>query len=164
MLNSTPWLQQTSQRLAANSFIHLAPELYQPQGIKFATRRSRFEISKFGMAETVFVFAEIPNLEPNALYSFSSFAFQFANKNKTVPLPNGLFMSVFCFSVVITANLDPQLAASIRGTAPIKHWAAFEMPVVYDLADGSLTYFEKTPLWGAAYYAGFRREVQANLG
>ena len=37
------------------------------------------------------------------------------------------------------------------------------MPVVFDLASGSLYYFEGTPLWGAAYYAGFRREVQANL-
>jgi hypothetical protein len=163
MLNSTSWLQHVSQRLAANSFVPLAPELYQPLGIKYAVRRSRFEISKFGMADTYFVFAEMPNLSADELHRFSNFSFEFANKNKTVVLPNGFFMSVFCFAIAITEGLDPQIAQSIRQTAPIKHWAAFEVPVVFDLADANLCYFENTPLWGAAYYAGFRREVETNL-
>lgn len=163
MINSNSWMQHVSQKFAANSFVPLRPEIYGPQGYKYVVRRSGFEISKFGMAEYFFTFAEIPNLMPDVLRSYSSAAFQFALKNKTFPLPCGFFESVFCFAVIITANLHPQLAQSITETAPIKHWAAFEMPVVFDLASGGLYYFEKTPVWGAAYYAGFRREIQTNL-
>lgn len=162
-MDSTPWLQQVSERLASNGYRPLAPALYQPGGYKYVAHRSRFEISKFGMAERFFTFAEIPNLDGSVLQTYSNTSFKFANANKSAPLPNGLFMSVFCFAVVITENLHPQLAQSIRDNAPIKHWAAFEMPVVYDLSNGDLCYFEKTPVWGAAYYAGFRREVESNL-
>lgn len=163
MINSNVWLGQVSQKLTVNGFAPLAPQIYQPQGYKYAVRRSGFEISKFGNAEYFFTFAEIPNLTPQVLLSYSSSAFQFALNNKSFPLPCGFFEAVFCFAVAITANVHPELAQSIRDTAPIKHWSAFELPVVFDLANGGLYYFEKTPVWGAAYYAGFRREIQTNL-
>ena len=163
MLNSTPWLEHVSQKLAGNGYLPMAPEKYQPLGYKYAVHRSRFEPSKFGMAERFFLFAEIPNLDGAVLQQFSSTSFKFANNNKSAPLPNGFFMAVFCFPVVITENLHPQLAESVRNTAPTKHWAANEIPVVFDLANGDLCYFLGTPLWGAAYYAGFRREIENNL-
>lgn len=163
MPDSNSWMQTVVQKLQVNQFMALTPEIYQPPGFKYAARRSRFEISKFGMAETFFTFAEIPNLTPDILRNFSSTSFQFANKNKSVPLPNGFFVATTCFAAAITMNLDPQMAESVRQSAPVKHWGAFEMPVVFDLASGNLVYFEKTPAWGAAYYAGFRREIQSNL-
>lgn len=163
MLNSNPWLQHINQRLQSNSYHPLAPEIYQAEGYRYAVRRTRFELSKFGMAETFFTFAEIPNLAPETMRQFSSASFQFAKRNKAVPLPCGLFESVFCFAVAITANLHPQTAQFIRDTPPTKHWAASEIPVAFDLAHGTLCYFEKTPVWGAAYYNGFRKEVQRIL-
>ncbi len=163
MTNSNAWLQFVSQKLAANSFVPLAPEIYQPQNYKYAVRRSRFELSKFGMAETFFVFAEIPNLTPSVTQQFSAAAFEFANRNKAVALPNGFFVALFCYAVAITENLHPETLAFIKDTAPIKHWSAFEMPVAIDLVNGNLAYFEKTPVWGAAYYAGFRREIEKSL-
>ena len=162
-MNSTPWLQHVSQKLAANGFRPLAPEKYQPMGYKYVAHRSRFEISKFGMAEAFFTFAEIENVHGPTLQAYAGTSFQLGKKNKSAPLPNGFFMSVFCFAVAITEGLDPRLAESIRDTAPVKHWAAFEIPIVFDLSNGQLCYFQKTPLWGAAYYAGFRREIESNL-
>lgn len=163
MTNSNSWMQYVAPKLAANGFSPLAAEIYQPQGYKYAVRRSRFELSKFGMAETFFTFAEIPNLTPQVLQQFSGASFQFANKNRSVGLPNGFFVATFCFAVTITENLSAQTAEFVRGTTPEKHWAAFEIPVVMDLTGRSLAYFEKTPIWGAAYFAGFRREIEANL-
>ena len=162
-MNSTPWLQQVSQKLSANGFRPMAPEIYQPMSYKYAAHRSRFEVTKFGMAESFFTFAEIPGVQGPVLQNYSNVSFGLAKKNKSAPLPNGFFMSVFCYAVAITENLDPRLAQSIRDTAPTKHWAAFEVPIVFDLTNGDLCYFEKTPLWGAAYYAGFRREIESNL-
>lgn len=163
MINSNSWLLQVSQQLAANDYKPLSPEIYQAQNFKFAAHRSRFEVSKFGMAENFFIFAEIPNLTVEVLQQFSTAAVRFAEANKASKLPNGFFVAAFYYPVAITANLNPQFADYIRATAPIKHWGAFEMPVVFDLATGGLYYYEKTPLFGWAYYAGFRREIQANL-
>jgi hypothetical protein len=33
------------------------------------------------------------------------------------------------------------------------------MPVVYDAQRDRLFYFEKTPIWGAAYYRGLRKQI-----
>lgn len=163
MTNSNSWLQYVMQKLAANAYQPMSPEKYQSQNFKYAAHRSRFELSKFGMAENFFTFAEIPNLTPEILIQYSTAAFKFAAANKSTPLPNGFFVATFCYAVAITMNLHPQMAQYVRETAPIKHWGAFEMPVVFDLANGGLYYFEKTPMWGAAYYAGFRKEIQTNL-
>lgn len=163
MINSNSWLQNVSQKLASSGFSPLSAEKYQPQGFKYVVRRSRFELSKFGMAENFFTFSEIPNLTREILVQYSTTAFKFANSNKSSSLPNGLFVATFCYAVAITANIDVQLTQYVKDTSPIKHWSAFEMPIVYDLTSENLFYFEKTPLWGAAYYNGFRKEIQRNL-
>ena len=163
-MNSTSWLQYVSQKLAANSYQQLPPGTYKQQQFRYAVRRSGFEISKFGNAEYFFTFADISNLDPQVIQQYSGSAFKFAMANKSFPLPCGFFEAVFCFAVAITENVRPQLAQYVADTAPVKHWSAFEMPVVFDLANGQLHHFQKTPVWGAAYYAGFRREIQSNLG
>jgi len=159
-INSGPWLTHVSQRLIANWYQPMKPEVYQPLGFKFAVNRSGFEISKFGMVDRTFVFADIPELDVPKLQQYSKAAFEFAKNNKSVSLPNGLFS----FGVIITANADPTLVEALKASQPITHWSAFEMPVIFDLANGGLYYYETTPMWGAAYHSSFRREVQNNLG
>ena len=72
MLNSNSWLEQVSQRLAVNAYNPMPPEKYQPQNFMYAVHRSRFEITKFGIAEYFFTFAEIPNLTIGTLQQFSA--------------------------------------------------------------------------------------------
>lgn len=156
---SDKWLTHIAPRLQFAGFVPLPP---QPH-FKYAVRRTRFEITKFGMCESFFVFAELPNLTPQMLGGFSQAAFQCAMASKTVPLPCGFFEAVFCFPVAITTNLHPQMAEWIKQTEPPKHWASAEMPVAFDLATGQLAYLERTPFWGAAYFSGFRREIQTFL-
>ncbi len=38
-----------------------------------------------------------------------------------------------------------------------------EIAVVFDPASRSLSYFEKTQIWGAAYFAGIRKTIQEML-
>ena len=163
MQESIAFLNRVSNKLASNGFVPLDPNLYQPVGFKFVTRRSQFEIAKFGMHDAAFVFAEIPELDAVKFKQFSDAAFSFVNKNKSVSLPNGFFMSVSCFPVAITANINPQFAQSIKETTPTNHFGGFEMPVAYDVTTGTLAYYEKIQLWGAAYIAGFRKQVVNNL-
>jgi hypothetical protein len=162
--HSDAWLHHIAPRLSAGGFGPLHPQTYQPAGFKFAVRRTQFEFTKFGMAETFFFFADLPNLEPQMMAAFSAAAYRFAIASKAVPLPCGLFEAVFVFPVAITANLHPQMADWIRRTTPPAHWASNEMPVAFDTANGTLCYFEGTPLWGAAYFGGFRSLIRQYLG
>ena len=164
MSNSDAWLSSVAGKLQADGFVPLPPQTYQAAGFKFATRRSRFELSKFGNVETFFVFADIPQLTPQLMSSFSSAAFQFAMRSKASPLPCGFFEAVFCFAVALASQIDPQTAQYLRSDSPPAHWGAGEIRAAFDAASGYLYYLEGTPLWGAAYHAGFRRQIQTYLG
>ena len=121
-------------------------------------------MTKFGNVETFFVFGEVPTPDVASIQAFSATAFQYAKAAKSFPLPCGLFEAVISYAVAIVPSLDDATAAAIRATAPKKHWAAFEVPVVCDASRGALCYFEKTPVWGAAYYRGFRAQIEKFLG
>jgi hypothetical protein len=164
MTNDNAWLHGAAGRLQSDGFVPVNAGADQRDGFAYVARRTRFQITKFGMDETFFVFAETPGLTSRIMAEFSSAAFRFALRSKVVPLPCGLFESVWCFAVAVTSHLNPQLSESIRTTTPPKHWAAAEIPVVFDTTTGQLSYFEKTPMWGAAYYAGFRRQIKNYLG
>ena len=122
MNKSDSWLNYVSQKLAANGFSPLAPATYQQQGYKYVARRSRFELTKFGMVEAFFTFAEIQDLSPAVTQQFSAASFAFANRNKSISLPNGFFVALFCFAVVITENLHQETADFITNTTPPAHW------------------------------------------
>jgi hypothetical protein len=156
-------MQYIAPKLAANGFSPLAPAIYQPQGYKYIARKSGFELSKFGMADYFFTFAEIPDLTPAMMSQFSAASFNLANANKAVGLPNGFFSFMACFAVAITENLNQETANFIANTTPPAHWASNEIPVAFDLTSKNLVYFQNTPVWGAAYFAGFRRRIEANL-
>lgn len=126
-------------------------------------RRARFELGKFGFAETFFVFGEFSSVDTRALTEFSGKCFKYALSAKRVPLPRGLFESVFCYSVALVDRVDDAVASAVRSQAPARHWASAEIPVVYETESGALHYFEKTPVWGGAYYAGFRKTIQELL-
>jgi hypothetical protein len=61
-------------------------------------------------------------------------------------------------------NVDNMTAQAIKIETPPSHWSAGEMRIAYDAPRHQLYYFEQTPLWGVAYDAGFRKQIQKYLG
>jgi len=157
------WLQKTLRNLAREGFVITENVSHSGATMRALARRTRFELTKFGFSETFFVFRKFESVNAEALRRFSSDAFDLAKQSKTIPLPCGLFESVWCFAVAITDRADRAVTESVRNDAPTKHWAAAEIPVVFNQTDGHLYYFEKTPLWGALYYAGFRSQIKRYL-
>jgi hypothetical protein len=163
---STPnddWLHGAMQRLSSNGFKIAHDVSYQNQIFKCVAHRSRLELTKFGNSETFFVFAECGTVNRESLRQFCAQAFRYAKASKNVPLPCGLFESVWCFAVALVDAVDEATAESVRSESPTKHWAAAEIPVVYERGRKKLWSFEKTPIWGAAYYAGFRSQIKKFL-
>lgn len=159
-----PWLGRALSRLHAEGFQILQTPSVAASGFSSVAHRSRFEVTKFGNSETFFVFANAAEVSPAMLSNFSAAAFAFAMRSKSFPLPCGFFESVWCFAVAITSHVHPHMGEFVRSSEAPKHWAGAEMRVVYDRATGALWYFDRTPMWGAAYYAGFRSQIQRYLG
>ena len=159
-----PWLATVRGRLGAEGFTLLDNVAADGRTFPLVARRSGFELTKFGFAENFFIFGEFDRLDTGTLRDFSASAFRCAKQHKAIPLPCGLFEGVFCYSVAIGKSVDEAALAAVRSETPPKHWAAAEIPVVYDSSRGALAYFEKTPMWGGAYFAGFRKKIQKMLG
>jgi hypothetical protein len=152
------------ERLTSQGYRLTQNQSREGQGFLLVAHRSGFELTKFGNCETFFVFSEFSTLDPRSLQRFSGLAFKYAMDALSFPLIRGLGNSGYCFPVALVEYLDPATASFIRAEAPPKHWAAGELPVVYEYGAGRLHYFEKTPIWGAAYYAGFRTLIKEMLG
>jgi hypothetical protein len=158
------WLKTTRARLAAAGFVVQDKFAFDGKTFPLFARKTRFELTKFGFAENFFTFLEFDRLTSDMLRRFSADAFRCAKRNCVVPLPCGLGESVWSFAVAMAKSVDDAALASVRFDKPAMHFAAAEIPVVYDQAQNRVWYFEKTPLWGAAYYAGFRRKIEQLLG
>jgi len=157
------WLGNVGRRLSSGGFKVFRDISHEGRTFKMVAHRSRVELTKFGNCETFFVLSEFDTLSREAMRQFSAKAFEYAKTARSVWLPCGLFESVYCFAVAIVEVLDDPTAEWVRNEPPAKHWAAAEIPVVYERSRRRLCFFEKTPLWGAAYYAGFRKQINTFL-
>jgi hypothetical protein len=109
------------------------------------------------------VFRDYQQLDRASLDAFMREAVSFVFQNRRVKLPRGLFTGVTTYGIALAQSVDEETARAVRNETPPKHWAATEIPVVYDARANSLLYFERTPVWGAAYYKGFRKQIEALL-
>ncbi len=120
-------------------------------------KRSRFETIKFGTVDTYcFVKCSLENAAGDLLGSYSSQSFEFAAKHRT-GRPLGMGAMLIVYPLLITKNISQELYTYLKNYCP-KHMAAAEFPSVLDVATGYLYYYELTPVWGSAYYNGYRKE------
>jgi hypothetical protein len=157
------WLSTVQRRLADAGYVIREDVPLGDRTFPLVARRTAFQLTKFGSSESFFIFAEFEQLDKDSLRRFSADAFRCALRDRIIPLPRGWFESVWCYAVAITRAADDATLNSVRNDTPPRHWASGEIPVVYDLTQRKLVYFEKTPIWGAAYYRGFRKTIRRLL-
>ena len=132
-------------------------EMYK---IDLLAATSKWEITKFGKMNRVFIISHFRKLEINGMYRFSSVCFNYGVDNRDSLLPRGFGGSLFVAPVAVTEQVDPYVAEWILTNLAPKHWAAFEFPVIVSLEDRRVYYSTKTPVWGMAYYSGFRQFIE----
>lgn len=96
-----------------------------------------------------------------AIKTYSAGCIDYALK-KYKGLPRGVQNGVGSYSVMVSDNVD-ESAIVFATSRPKKHFSAFEMPVIVDLKNQRLYYYNKTPLWGAVYYKHFREYIERNF-
>lgn len=99
-----------------------------------------------------------PKITGEDFKDFTGKAFDYALQNYK-GLPRGLQSGVAVFAFLVSDDIDD--AAKWHALkAPEKHFAAMEMPVILDLSEGNLYYYDKTPVWGMIYYKAIRRFIE----
>lgn len=125
-------------------------------GVDRVFKRSRFEVSKFGTVDLYCCAKYFENAGADTLKGFSSKMFDLAMKHRTGgALGFGAMLVVH--PLIVTENITQEIYGEIKQYCP-KRFAANEFPCILDLVTGYLYFYEQTPLWGSAYYAGFRKE------
>ena len=84
-----------------------------------------------------------------------------ARKNYEV-LPRGIQSGLAVYPVMLQHPLQPDALAYVK-QIPDKHWAAFELPVLFDPMTGQLEHLDKTPVWGFAMWRGIKASARMAL-
>lgn len=133
-----------------------AVSVHAEAGVDRVFKRSRFEAAKFGTVDVYCCAKYFENAGAGILKEFSSKMFDLAMKHRSgAPLGFGAMLVVH--PLIVTENIPQDIYNEVKQYCP-KHFAANEFPVILDLAAGYVYYYEQTPLWGSAYYSGFRRQ------
>jgi hypothetical protein len=162
-IDSAAYLDTVRGRLTAAGYEWTDDAKIEGHEVLGLARKSGFRLTKFGNSEELFVFVRTAALDPAELRRLSADAFRYALANKSCFLPRGLFNSLWVYAVALADSVDGETARGVRQDAPKKHWASAEIPAAVDLSSGTLLKFERTPMWGAAYYRGFRKTIERFL-
>lgn len=135
----------------------------EPYRLDLVAAKSSWELSKFGKMTRAVLVAKSQAQEPGSVLDFSSRSTKYALDNRDSVLPRGFGGSLLSVPVLASEGFDEELKRWSQRTLTKKHWAAFEFPVLVALGEQRIYYCRKTPIWGAAYYKGFRKFVDRYL-
>lgn len=113
------------------------------QPIVIMGRRARFQIERLCLAEEFFMVSHFDRLDFAGLKDYSRQCFQYALRNRRIPLPWGWPAMHFatCYAVAMVPAADGGLTSGLTRIEPIlRWWYGHEFPIVWDLAQGRLYY------------------------
>jgi len=152
------YLAAIDGRLAQNGFEKM--ELPAVLGLDRFLRRKRFELAKVGMITTICGVKSLPEAATTAyVKDFSKAVFDFATSKKGF-LARNAFQQLLVYPVLVAPSVDAGVEAFLDSYWN-KHWMAYEYPVVVSLGTRQLLLHKSTPVWGAAFHAGFKKEAES---
>jgi hypothetical protein len=149
-----------ADRLSAQAFAVRKDFAFERYQLRLAAVKTGFELGKLGRVGRFVLGTEIEAPDIKTVQDFSSDCLDFADNNYYSKYSGGL---VLCVPIVLYRRANEELQKWVEGTSAPKHQMAFEFSVVVCRETGLAHYYKKTPVWGAAYYRGFRKFVEEIL-
>lgn len=112
---------------------------------------NKFKISWFATQLKIYLSIAILEKETITLEMVKSYSEDFFNYVKNKNKGRGLQSGFASVSILASEKIDFEAKVYCENFAKTR-WAAFQIPVVVDLATGELSYFRKKPIWGFIYY------------
>ena len=157
------FLSLLERKLSGKGFEIKQDILISPYKVDLIALKTSLEVSKFGKMTRAITVASLENVDIGTIQSFSMASTKYALDNRGSLLPRGLGGSLLSIPVIVSDDFNMDIKLWMEKTLMEKHWAAFEFPVLISLKDRKIYYCKKTPMWGAAYYKGFRKFVEENI-
>jgi hypothetical protein len=157
------FLKLLERKLIGKGFEIKHDILIVPYKVDFIAVKTSLEASKFGKMTRAITIAYLENLDIGTIQSYSMASTKYALDNRDSLLPRGFGGSLLSLPVIVSDDFKIDIKLWMEKTLAEKHWAAFEFPVLISLKDKKIYYCKKTPIWGAAYYRGFRKFVEDNF-
>jgi hypothetical protein len=123
---------------------------------------SRFELEWFASKLKMYSFISyVEKIDEDTIKKYSKECFEYSRKNYK-GLPRGIQNGVVSFSVLVSDDIDKS-AVDFAKSRPKKHFSAFEMPIIIDLKNEQLIFYNQTPMWGGMYYKFFIEYIFENF-
>jgi hypothetical protein len=123
--------------------------------------KRKFNILFLSQLKILSLIGYFDNLTYEYAVNFTQAASEYS-KSHTPGLPTGLQSGAFCFPVMVAQHIDTAVVEYVA-KQPKKKWSALTMPVIYNLSNGSIYYYQETPLWGAAFYPTLHKYIEDNF-
>jgi len=157
------FFDQLAQRLGGEGFSVTRNVATSDYSFDVIAVRSAFELSKFGKMTRFIIAAAVNPVDAKTVQDYSSKSTKYALDNRDSLLPLGFGGSLLSVPVIVSDDFTDELKKWITETVAEKHWSAFEFPVLISPKAHQIYCCKKTPVWGAAYYKGFRKFVEKEL-
>jgi len=156
-IDQNTYFEFVHEKLRQDKFV-LRNDKLDGLNVVVATKQE-FQLLWFGTQMNIFVImGYADNISREVIESFSRHAIDYAIKNNH-GLPLGFLSCVTSFALLVSSGIDEDAKQFVQGSYK-KHFAAFEMPVLFNLKSKELFYYKDTPLWGSIYYKFFRDFIE----
>lgn len=147
------------ERLRARGYEEFPGELADYRSVAFGKREG--SLRALAVVDRVFVVARFGDPAPGTVREFSARGFEFG-VDRAVPLPRGLGSRPVVYPVAACLDPSAELRRWVGEYAPSRRGAT-EFPVVVDLADQRVHYYNDTPILGGNRYERCRKSASAFL-
>jgi len=104
---------------------------------------------------------QMPSVSLSDIESYSASCLKQAIKEKK-GLPIGIQNGVVSFSVIVSENISSDAIIFVQNR-PKKHFAAFEMPVLFVPKSSDLYFYQGDIVWGMLYVKFFREYITSHF-
>lgn len=162
------FIDDLAKRLTSEGFTGMRGVDLPPYRLDILAARTKFEATKFGKTTIFVVASKADRVDVSMIKDYSSAVTKYAlnrpNEVVTALATAISWRSVAVFPVIVSEDSDETAKKWANETLAPKHWKGFEFPVLVSTRQGRAYFCRKTPVWGAAYYRGFRRFVESLIG
>jgi hypothetical protein len=157
-MDGTAYVENLAQRLSSKGFAVKRELEIGEYRLSIAAVKTKFELGKLGKVARFVLGLSADHADIHLLQSFSAACTTFAVNNFYSKYGAGGVILVVPF--LVSSGRDGTLEKWLTDTPAPKHVGAFEFPVLVSVETNQVYYRKKTPVWGAAYYGGFRKFVE----
>ena len=119
----------------------------------------KFKWSWFATQLNTFIIIGNTNepIDKTVIENFSKMCFEYSLQNNK-GWPRG-FQSVVGSICILQGNTIDKDAKEFCENLSLKHWSAFEIPMLYDLAKRQGIRYNKNPIWGVLFFEYFTERI-----